>query len=327
MRTIAVIVTYSDRFHLLSKVIESCLLNDINQIVVVDNNSLTNSKRQLKLLDKSINKLEVIWNNANLGSAKAFKQGLIFARQSNNQYILLLDDDNMLEPNAVDVLKSHWIREKSNKTKCLLAYRPDRKLYKKAIQIKNPDYVLGCSNSFYAFDIWDKISGLFKKDPSQYSDITAGKIAYAPFGGMFLDKSLIQEIGYPREDFFLYSDDHEWSFRIYKAGFSIELILNSRIQDLENSWALQGSNKKVSIFKRLRTASPFRLYYTIRNRLIFEQEHRVTNRFLHIFNRKVFSSILFLFCWNSSIYRVYRLAIKDALNKNLGEKQYEYFNS
>lgn len=327
MKTIAIIVTYSDRFHLLSEVIESCLSNDIDHIVVVDNNSFTNSKRQLKLLDKRLNKLEVIWNNANFGSAKAFKQGLIFARQSNNSYILLLDDDNMLEPGALSILKSHWISEKSNKTKCLLAYRPDRKLYKEAIQTKNPEHVLGALNSFYGFDIWDKISSFFKKKPTHYSDITSGKIAYAPFGGMFFPKSLIEDIGYPREDFYLYSDDHEWSYRIYKAGFSIELLLNSRIQDLEASWALQKPNEKLSIFKRLQTANPFRLYYTVRNRLIFEQNHRVTNSFLHFLNRKTFSYILFLFCGKSNVYKIYRRAIKDALNKNLGEKPHEYFNS
>lgn len=327
MTTLAIIVTYSDRFHLLSKVIESCLTNGVGNVIVVDNNSCTNSKQQLKLLIKRNSKLKVIWNDANLGSAKAFKQGLILANQSNGQYILLLDDDNMLEPGALDILKKHWINKKSNKTKCLLAYRPDRKLYKEAIQTKNPEYVLGSPNSFYGFDIWDKISGLFEKKPFYYSDITSGKIAYAPFGGMFFEKSLIQEIGYPREDFFLYSDDHEWSFRIYKLGFSIELLINSRIQDLEASWALQKPNKKVSIFKRLKEANPFRLYYTIRNRLIFEQEHRVTSRILHTFNRKVFSCILFAFIGNSNVYKVYSQAIKDASDKNLGEKQNEYFNS
>lgn len=48
MKIHSVIVTYADRFHLLKKVIASCLTEGVEKIIVVDNNSEDNSKAQLK---------------------------------------------------------------------------------------------------------------------------------------------------------------------------------------------------------------------------------------------------------------------------------------
>ena len=52
MKTIVVIVTYSNRFHLLKQVINAALGEGSNKVIVVDNNSHTESKKQLIDLNK-----------------------------------------------------------------------------------------------------------------------------------------------------------------------------------------------------------------------------------------------------------------------------------
>ncbi|WP_224055060.1 glycosyltransferase [Celerinatantimonas diazotrophica] len=58
----AVIVTYSNRFGLLKQVIKSCIENEISTIIVVDNNSTSESKEQLVLFEQKYSKvLQVIY--------------------------------------------------------------------------------------------------------------------------------------------------------------------------------------------------------------------------------------------------------------------------
>ena len=106
MQITAVIVTYADRFNLLKQVISACFKNGVSNIVVVDNNSHKNSKNQLKaLLEKNKDKITVVWNTTNLGSAKAYKQGLQEVKSKDNyDYIWLLDDDNKPKEKALSPL-------------------------------------------------------------------------------------------------------------------------------------------------------------------------------------------------------------------------------
>lgn len=322
MTSLAIIVTYANRFNLLSEVIKSCFSNSMDEVLVVDNASKESSKKKLQKLARNNDKINVIWNDKNLGSAKAFKQALIEAKSYNSEYILLLDDDNKLKKNALSSLKQHWKTKKNTQTKALLAYRPDRQLYKKAIQRQDAEYVLSPRNSFYGFDIWQQLKNLIRNSPLENKDARSGKIAYAPFGGMFFHKSLIDEIGYPREVFFLYSDDHEWSFRIYKKGCSIELVLDSEIEDIDKSWALGKQN----IFKTIKNANAKRIYYTIRNRIIFERAERVKHKPIYQLNIWIFTALLFLYCKNNKSFKIYKKAIKDGFRNKLGQQADDYFN-
>jgi GT2 family glycosyltransferase len=320
-RTLAIIVTYSNRIHLLEKVINSCFANGIDKVLVIDNNSSNFSRFKLKDLSIKNEKVKVIWNSENKGSAAAFKQGLIYAKANHKGLILLLDDDNMLENGVLKKLITKWA-SKDLKTKCLLAFRPDRDLYKKAIQLNDPEFVLSPENSFYGFSIWDKLKRYFTKSSDKVSIDNEGFIAYAPYGGMFFHSSLIEEIGYPREDFYLYSDDHDWSYRIYKLGYKIKLITECRIKDIDESWAINSRN----IFETMRSANPIRIYYTIRNRLVFEIEERITKQYLHQLNLITFKLFLYLYCGDNKQYKIFKLAVKDGFNKNLGKKTDDYFN-
>lgn len=316
MNIIAVIVTYSDRFHLLKQVIDACIASDINEIVVVDNNSDKSSKEQLKqFLNKLNSKITVIWNSSNLGSAKAYKQGLEKAKNSNCDYIWLLDDDNKPQKNALKELIDFW-KKKPDKVKTLLSYRPDRVQYKQAVFEKNSKLVLSSKNSFSGFHIKEKIVNLFTISNSVIDNsLKYGQIEYAPYGGMFFEKSLLNEIGYPNEEFFLYSDDHDWSYRITMKGMEIYLVLDSVIDDIDTSWALK--EKKSSVFKKLKNAPPFRIYYAYRNRILFEKKYLVSSNFVYNFNKFIFTFILFFYSFNSKNFKVYLKALKDARTNNL----------
>ena len=315
MYTTAIIVTYGDRFRLLEEVIHSCLKENVSKIIVIDNDSHKKSKIKLQEFSKlNKDKIKIIWNDSNLGSAKAFKQGL---KEVNNrqesEYIWLLDDDNRPKEKSLKILKDYWAIKPLD-VHALLSYRPDRNQYKQAIIVKDPKLVLGWENSFNGFHIFEKFSNLFN-ERIENININIGEIAYAPYGGMFFHVSILEEIGYPDEDFFLYSDDHDWTYRITKANKKIYLVLDSVVEDIETSWAL--SDKRSSVFNKIKKGDPFRIYYTIRNRTLFEKKYLVKNAFSYRFNRLLFSFILFCYCFNSDNYKVFSKAIYDADNNIL----------
>lgn len=326
LKVCALILTYSDRFHLLKQVIEACLDEGVNRIIVVDNNSEENSKKALRNLEDSLkNNLKVIYLDKNTGSSGGYKRGMEEAyKDTECEYVWLLDDDNKPQKGSLEILKEYWKslnkKEQSEKIS-LLSYRQDRKAYKEAIVTGDPNLVLGKQNSFLGFHIYNVLRKIVQKKPRAQAlqeNINSGLVSVAPYGGMFFHKNIINTIGYPKEDFFVYADDHDWSYRIVNNGGEIHLLLDSMIEDIDTSWHVSSTNE--SIFKMIARGNPFRVYYTTRNRLFFEREYLVKKPFLYLVNRVVFQIILLFFTIkNLSNYKLFRNAVQDGLNAKMGK--------
>ncbi len=330
MKTCAVIVTYGDRFHLLEQVMDACYKEGVDKVIVVDNASEQNSRDKLKEYEsKNQERLKVIYLDENTGSAGGYKRGLEEAYSCENcEYIWLLDDDNQPQKDGLKVLKEFWdnLEQENKKEKVsLLSYRPDRVQYKEAIMTYNPNLVLGRKNSFLGFHILDlpiKVIRVIKRKMGMQTftenpNIKSGKVAVAPYGGMFFHKSLIDTIGYPREEFFVYADDHEWSYRVTKNGGDIYVVLDSVLEDIDTSWNV---NKKETVFSIFSKGNPFRIYYSTRNRVVFEKENLIINKSLYNLNIKIFKLFLnFSKDKSKQSLETFNKAIKDGLNNRLGK--------
>jgi len=316
----AVIVTYGDRADYFTKVIKR--LNSfvyIRHIVLVNNDVSGASISKLDKLKINCDKLIVFEEGFNSGSAKGFKDGISEALRLKTDFIWLLDDDNLPEIDALDNLLNYWMHfsDSSNKNFALLSYRPDRKLFKKAIQIGNPNLMLGVKNSFLGFHLFDKIKNrICKEKPISNSNNGFGQVSVAPYGGLFFHSSLVDIIGLPDTNYFLYGDDYDYSYRITKSGGSIFLITNSQIVDLEQSFHLKKENEKLLSNRLIKTNSKDRIFYSIRNGITFEQNF-VTNKLIYVING-LFHIILTLFVlvlnpkhlWK---YKYYIKGIKDSI--------------
>ena len=334
LKVYAVIVTYSDRFNLLKQVIDSCLNENIDKIIVIDNNSTENSKIQLRNLEPKISdKLKVVYLEENIGSAGGYKRGLEEAyRDDDCEFIWLLDDDNKPQKNSLGILIDFWnkIEQRDKKEKIsLLSYRKDRIVFKEAVMTDNPNLVLGSQNSFLGFHLLElpkKVIRVLKRKLGillfkENLDIRTGLVPISPYGGIFFHKNLIDLIGLPNKDFFVYADDHDWSYRITKNSGSIYLVLDSEIDDIDTSWILK-KKTTTPFYSYLNEGSDFRVYYTIRNRIYFEQ-NLVTSKFIYNLNKNIFLFILSFYknTKNSARYEVFRDAVEDGINKKLGIKK------
>ncbi len=51
-----------------------------------------------------------------------------------------------------------------------------------------------------------------------------------PFNGVLLTRALVQEIGLPRAEFFIWGDDHEYRLRAERSGARIGTVVDARVR-------------------------------------------------------------------------------------------------
>ena len=330
MNICVVTVTYGDRFYLLSKTIKAFIREGINKIILVDNNSSENTKKNLCHLENEFKGiLKVIHLSENIGSAGAFKIGLQMAQNLDTvNFIWLMDDDNLPELGALNKLFEFWhsypMQNKEEKL-CLISNRIKKPIYKLMVQYnsKSISLILGRTNSFLGFNVLD-----FLSFPSQRICFSTsvnddnillkngyGLVPVAPYGGMFFHKKLLDIIGFPDEKFYLYCDDFEFSHRIIEKGGEIILISDSKIIDIEDN--LVSKKFEDDLYK---------FYYSTRN-LIYWQKIHAKNKVTFKVNLYIFllyKRIQFFLSFFTSNYthkklRVFFKAVNDAINEKMGK--------
>ncbi len=336
MNVCTVIVTYGNRFRFLSQVVRACLRECVKKIIVVDNNSVLESRERLKKLEQEEERLQVIYLSENIGSAGGYKRGLQEAVKCEDcEFIWLLDDDNMPKEGALKELLKFWnnLKERGEREKvALLSFRPDRNIYKEAILENKPYLLLGRRNSFLGFHFMDLPHKLWKRMRMPFLQknrvVKSGVVPVAPYGGLFFHKDLLKVIGFPREEFFLYVDDHEWTYRITKSGGKIFIVFNSIVEDIDISWHLK-RKEKFGFLNFLSAGSKMRIYYNVRNRIIFERQNLVTAPLIYYFNIFFYRLILRASKyirggnWDSASknLEVFDRAVKDGLKGVVGKNE------
>jgi len=321
-----VIVTYGDRLRFLAQVVERALsFNQVVQVVVVNNASIS----PLNFTDPKVLLLD---NSENEGSAGGYHKGIKYAfEQVDCDFIWLLDDDNLPEEGSIDKLLNKWdVIEGANNKKALFCLRDDRAIHVKIAKGADPKrYYLVADNflGFHLFRIfynqYHKLIDKFKK-PGEYKEQVT--MPYVPYGGLLMHKSLVADIGYPNERFFLYVDDSEYSYRITQNGGTIWLIPSCKVIDIDKS---QGINYQKKLFhSQLLDEWTFRTYYHVRNRMYFYSRVAIKNKFMFAVNKVLYLAYLqtiSVISAKQSAYKKLLAAVNDGLKGNLGKANPEKF--
>ena len=318
-------VTYGNRWRFLQQVLQRVLIfAEVAQVVVVDNASEISVLKEASTLNDD--RIKVLVNSENKGSAGGYDQALKYAhRHVAADLVWLLDDDNLPDENALEILLENWQKiPEGNTEKALFCLRTDRKPHIRIAQGENPDRYYLVPDNFLGFSIkrifYNRFLKLKDRFAHEKSFKNRVKIPYVPYGGLLLHQEMIAKIGYPNEAFFLYVDDSEYSYRITQNGGTIWLISESKIVDIDQS---QGIDYRKKLF-----ASPlldqwnFRIYYHIRNRLHFYSPVTIKNRWLFNLNKTLFLGGLKLVSILSNKQNEYKKllkAVNDGLAGNLGQ--------
>ena len=194
-----VIVTYN-RLHLLKECLRCVALQKLHfhSIVIVDNCSNDGTKEYLKELDTkkmNCNTLEVINLDKNLGGAGGFSLGV--QRICNDvDYLLLIDDDAMIHKDFLSsinngmtpqILAYSGIVETDGKIDTTHRRRVSNWRFMKKEDVPKEEYSL----PFFDYDL-------------------------SSFCGLCFKTSLINKIGFPKYEYFIWYDDTKYSLRIFK---------------------------------------------------------------------------------------------------------------
>lgn len=186
----AIVVTYNRK-----ELLRQCIRKLINQtrpldILVIDNASTDGTN---EIFDDKNNHLIYFNTGSNLGGAGGFSYGIKKAVELGYEYLWILDDDTLPVETALE--------EFLNKDKELLGkygFLSSKVLWKdKSI----------CTMNIQKITKWKQL----KDYDSECS------IQYASFVSLFLKADVVRKIGLPYKEFFIWSDDWEYTRRISKT--------------------------------------------------------------------------------------------------------------
>ncbi len=213
------------------------------EIILIDNNSTDGSGGRLHQQFPSViyRRLE-----ENLGFAGGNNVGIEIALAHGVDYVLLLNNDTVVEPGFIQPLVNAAISEPLLGAQCGKIYQfSDRQ-------------TLWYAGGILHIDKADaNHRGMWEKDIGQYDKVEDTDFASGCM--FFVPARVIKDTGMLDDTLFIYQEDTDWCMRMKEWGYRIIYNPNSRI------W------HKVSVTNRI--DSPFYLYFTIRNKIIFLRKH------------------------------------------------------
>lgn len=189
------------------------------EIIVVDNGSIDGTVEELKNLkiEKQKNNLIIIENKKNLGFSKANNVGI---KTSSGKYILLLNSDTVVFPETLaSMIQFMEINPKIGVATCRV------ELGDGAL---DPACHRGFPTPWASLTYFLSLEKLFPKSKlfGQYhlgfamSD-TPHEIDSCSGAFYLVRREVIDQVGLLDEDYFMYGEDLDWSYRIKKAGWKI----------------------------------------------------------------------------------------------------------
>lgn len=191
-KTAAVVVTFN-RKELLKENIENLLAQtkkDALDIVIIDNASTDGTKEYIEEYIKS-NKIIYINTGSNLGGAGGFQYGIKYAAENNYDFVWVMDDDCMPTPTALEELLKY--DEKLNGNYGFLSSK-----------------ILWKDNSICKMNVQRKTLTKYVEN----FDEEIISVAMASFVSCFIPMNIVREIGLPIKEFFIWTDDWEYTRRI-----------------------------------------------------------------------------------------------------------------
>jgi len=215
--------------------------NIAGEIIVVDNNS---SDGSFEFFQNRFSEVKFIWNKNNLGFAKANNQALKIAK---GEYILFLNPDTIIAEDCFEKCIS-FIKTKNNN--CAVGIKmidgKGRFLKESKRSFPSPFTALyklfGFSKLFPHSGIFSKYHlGSLDENKNHEVEVLAGAF-------MMIPKKILDITGGFDEDFFMYAEDIDLSYRIQKAGFKNYYFAESTMIHFKGESTKKGSLNYVVIF-------------------------------------------------------------------------------
>ena len=273
-----IIVTYN-RLELLKECLE-CIRQqklEANSVVIIDNHSTDGTGEYLNSVPEiKDNKWILKTESQNIGGSGGFYDGMKLSMDTDSDWFLLIDDDAMIASDYLKLIAESIIRHPEilafsgtvvTDNKIVVEHR--RRFNKCEVVVDEKEYL----NDEFEYDL-------------------------SSFCGAVFNRRVIETVGFPERDFFLWYDDTEYSLRI----MSVSKFVNVTAAVLNHKTKILGVSSKETKKKM-----NWKTYYGYRN-IIYS----------HLKHHMVWLGIrCHVFCWLKDV-------IVDCLNPNINKEISQY---
>jgi rhamnopyranosyl-N-acetylglucosaminyl-diphospho-decaprenol beta-1,3/1,4-galactofuranosyltransferase len=217
VRVAAVVVTYN-RLGLLQRLVERLeTVPALDEVLVVDNASTDGTGEWLSTLDDrdpgdEHPSVPVLGRTLteNRGGAGGFHDGLAWAVERDADLVWLMDDDGLPDPDCLSTL-----------------------LEQRDLDFWGPLVVDEADPDSLVFPI--RLPG-GTRTVHGLADVrraaAGGRIdgIVIPFNGVLVTRALVEQIGLPRAEYFIWGDDHEYRLRAEAAGARIATVVGAQVR-------------------------------------------------------------------------------------------------
>ena len=260
MKKCAVVVVTYNRKALLKENIEALTAQSYSEydIILIDNASTDGTKEMVEGLGNS--SVRYYNTEKNLGGAGGFSYGLKIAAEDQYEYAWLMDDDSIPEREALESLVQKAEKLENNFSfLASLVYWTDGNLF--LMNFPRCDY-----------------SNISKTSHAYVKDLKLLPVTSGSFVGCFINLQLVQEVGLPIADFFIYGDDLEYTHRLKKV--------KPCYLDLESSILHKAPSNKGADIATAGSDRIERFFYQSRNGMYAaRKDHKMLLRFFEIGRR------------------------------------------
>lgn len=235
MKITAVVVTFN-RLELLKQGIE-CLRKQqkLTGIIVVNNGSTDGTREWLNAQPGLL-----VVHQDNVGGSGGFYTGIERAYSEGADWIWCMDDDVFPRPDCLDRLLPYTDRSEVG------ILSPRRLLEGKVF-----------THEFRHFNFTNPVGSLHGRKLAKQQVNQATEIVGADFEGPFISRRVVEKIGLPNRELFIFCDDTDYCLRAHLAGFKLfyipEALMDKHKFFSNDTWTSRNRKKK---WKR---------YYQVRN--------------------------------------------------------------
>lgn len=310
MKITAVVVTYN-RLELLKHGIE-CLKSQqkLNDIIIVDNGATDGTHQYLDQLtnQESDNHSQVktpvtVIHQENVGGSGGFYTGIKAAFEHGADWIWCMDDDVFPQEDCLE----HLLNEVDKPDVGILA--PRRML---------DGHVF--THEFSRFNFDNPFASLHGDKLAKRDIRSTTEIVGCDFEGPFINRKVVEKIGLPNKDLFIFCDDTDYCLRAHLAGFKLyyvpQALMDKHLFFSNDNWTTRNQKKK---WKR---------YYQVRNEAYLNHHYglnwgvRHLRSFIGVLGYYIpaLLSMPFTNAWSMTDLKTLWKAYKDGINERLGKR-------
>lgn len=285
IRVTVLSVVYGNRWHMLKQVADSVLQDEkVRSFVIVDN-GCSSPEEMDDYADRYRDRVVILRQEKNLGYSPAIVKALEYARNTECDYVLVLDDDSVPEPKAIDYFLD------------VLKLFPDNKVVLAGNRVDMPGNALVFNRKPFTqispkgtlFDVFSLkaltnlfriIFGISKSADNIFIPIVPLEAFVT--GGSFIPIEAIRKAPLPDSSLFIYGEDLEYSWRILRMGYTCYAVSRPIIRDIDLTFQPKEGSHIVGLFDP--NTPTYKVYFRMRNAVIISSRNTVQRRIILVLN-------------------------------------------